>query len=178
MKDTVISIIIAIAIRFALDIIFKLIYSPSRKVGSVNTMPRDMSKNMHFCSRCGAFLYTKAERRHIHPKDPEWSTYSRVNIKTRAIPIGYLEVSEYSYRCPQCQDLKTYDEQCRIEKIQKTVQRNVLSEQEISYYLPPIISREKKRKAVNAVINKITYIIFLAIAIYIVIKTGEITIIF
>ncbi len=173
-------IIMLLAIFLIGDLVYKRLISkryckPKIKVGEVYVMPRDMAKKQHFCSKCGAFLYTKPETRKVYPTDPDWSRFSRVTYKLRTPPIGYISVTVYKYRCPQCDEIKEYDEQRKIERVQSTLKKTVLTENEINTHLPHILAREQKRRKTIYIIEKIILVVIFALIAVYMLKGGKIT---
>jgi predicted nucleic acid-binding Zn ribbon protein len=63
--------------------------------------------------------------------------------------IGDIELTEYDFHCPSCGNTIPFDEQCVMERIQKSVGRVVLTKEEIesnSEEIRSVLEREKKTR--------------------------------
>ena len=144
-------IIIFLAIAIGAEIYYKKIYSPDRKVGHRDTMPINMLHE-HYCSRCGTILDTTSYAREVHPGDPDWKHHSYSGRHSTA-PIGYIEVTEYVYRCPYCDKTQTIREQYAIEKAQKRLGKHVLTNDEITEAFELYNTRSKRVGMVHNIVR-------------------------
>ena len=118
------------------------------------SIPAGMIFKTFHCHKCGKKLVKTPETRIVRPGSPDYREHSS---SRRLHMVGDIEVTEYHFRCPDCENTVEYDEQCLIASIQKKLCRKKLSDEEIERHRP---------EAENAIAlkKKITSAIFFAIA--------------
>lgn len=82
-----------------------------------------------YCHKCGERLSKHPKTRIVKPGDSDYRKHNRINHRTHM--IGDVEVTEYDFQCPACENIIEYDEQCVVRKIQKQLRKNVLSDEEV-----------------------------------------------
>ncbi len=134
-------------------------------------IPIGMMTKKFYCHKCGEQLEKHSKTRTLSPGDPDYKKHCRLNHRTHM--IGDVEVTEYDFQCPTCENIIEYDEQCVIEKIQKQLHTNTLSDGEI------FNNRGKAEAEMdrNAKIFKAVFTVFalavIGLIIYSKIKSGE-----
>lgn len=142
------------------------------KTGSSKNIPLGMLLKKHYCRKCGAKLCKNPHTRLVSPEDDEWKQYSRIG-RVHMLPVGDIEVTEYNFKCPDCQAITGYDEQVITEKIQKKLKTNTLSTADLAEnraWAANIVNRNRK---IRRVIFKIISIIIIAAAVSGVIRSGK-----
>lgn len=145
------------------------------KVGSSTIIPLGMRSKKHFCYNCGGRLYANPNTRKVYPKDKDWKKYSKIGLHGHMLPVGYVEVTEYNLKCPDCADVKEYDDQLVLEIVQKKTGKSILTDTDLQEHLPSAIEATLKRKKRDSVIGKIIYVIILVLFLLYTAKTGKIT---
>lgn len=93
-----------------------------------------------YCHNCGYQLSRTSRTRTVKRGDPDYGKHSRMG---RTHLIGDIELTEYDFHCPSCGNTIPFDEQCVMERIQKSVGKPILTQQEIE------INSEKIRSALE-----------------------------
>ena len=105
-----------------------------------------------------------AKTRTIWRGDQDYKEYSRIG---RTHMIGDVELTEYDFKCPCCDNITSYDEQCVIERIQKNIGRHVLSPTEISDRTKEAEADLKRRKRRTNFVVKAVFIALVVLAVLI-----------
>ena len=133
------------------------------------SIPVAMLTKKFYCHKCGERLSKHPKTRLVKRGDPDYKKYNRIG---RARMIGDVEVTEYDFQCPSCGNITKYDEQCVIEKIQKKLDKTILSEGEISEHKADAKEEiDKKAKIFHIFFIAITYAVA-ALILYFAIKSG------
>ncbi len=106
----------------------------------VGSMPIEMKTKKFYCAKCGERMLTKTKTRLVRREDPDYEKYNRIN-HTRI--FGDIELSEYDFKCYSCDNVVDYDTQCVIDRIQKELHKNILTESEIAE------NQEKAKKKIE-----------------------------
>ena len=115
-----------------------------------------------YCHKCGERLKRNPITRTIKRGDPEYRKHSR---RGHSHVIGDIELTEYSFICPSCNQIVEYDEQLIIDRIQKNVSRHVVSQTEIDENIESATkSLKRKRKITNIIVG--TFIVALVIFVF------------
>lgn len=137
------------------------------------SIPVAMLIKKFYCSRCGERLVKNPKTRTIRRGDPDYKEHSRIG---HSHIIGDVEVTEYDFKCPSCGNITKYDEQCVIEKIQKKLDKTILSEGEILDHKADAKDQiNKKTKIFNIIFTAITLAV-LALILYFQIKSEDFSI--
>ena len=83
-----------------------------------------------YCHKCGERLNRQSQTKLLKPGDPDYKKHNRINHRTHM--VGDVEVTEYVFQCPSCENRIEYDEQLVLHKIQKRLRKQVLSETDIA----------------------------------------------
>ena len=135
------------------------------------SIPVDMVTKKFYCHKCGEQLSRHAKTRTLSPGDPDYREHNRIGRGVRM--IGDVEVTEYDFQCPACGNIIEYREQSVIRKIQKQVQRNVLSEGEIAANRREAEKAIDRKNKVNKVIGIVIFLIILGLVFYMKAKSGD-----
>ena len=92
------------------------------------SIPMGMVMKKFYCHKCGERLGRQPTKRTVRRGDIDYRKYNSIG---NTYYIGDVEVTEYDFKCPGCNRTMNYNEQCVISKIQKHLQKNVLSNEEI-----------------------------------------------
>lgn len=132
------------------------------------SIPVAMLTKKFYCHKCGERLSKHPKTRIVKRGDPDYNKYAVDEIH----PSGDIEVTEYNFQCPSCGNITKYDEQCVIEKIQKKLDKTILSEGEISEHKANAKEEiDKKAKIFNVIFTtSIICVIILALILYFAIK--------
>lgn len=106
-------------------------------MNEVTIMPNEMKKRKFYCHRCGNQLIPHPQTRTIKRGDPDYKRYRSVG---RLHLIGDITLTEYGFRCTSCDALTSYDTQCVVEELQKSMGTLLLSQETVD-------EREEKVKA-------------------------------
>ncbi len=142
------------------------------KAGYSKTIPMAMLIKKHYCHKFGIKLCKNPNTRLVSPHDKEWKKYSGIG-RTRMIPIGEIEITEYNFKCPNCEAITEYDEQVVVHKIQKKIKTNTLSNAELEENKEWATNIVKRNKKITSVISKIISILIIAIILLFIIRSGE-----
>ena len=122
-------------------------------------MPRVMKKRIFYCPACAERLYLSPRTKILERGDPDYEKYSRLHGKHI---IGKIELTEYDFKClsRECSAYDkpvTYDEQCVIAEVQKSVGTRLLSQEIIEANYEKVIAvlarKKKKQRIIGAVIG-------------------------
>ena len=122
-------------------------------------MPRVMKKRIFYCPACAERLYLSPRTKILECGDPDYEKYSRLHGKHI---IGKIELTEYDFKClsRECSAYDkpvSYDEQCVIAEIQKSVGTKILSQEIIEANYEKVIAvlarKKKKQRIIGAVIG-------------------------
>lgn len=94
------------------------------------SIPAGMIFKTFYCHKCGKKLVKKPETRTVRPGSPDYHKHAK---SRRFHMVGDIEVTEYHFRCPNCENTVEYDEQCVIASVQKKLCRKKLSDEEIEH---------------------------------------------
>lgn len=127
-----------------------------------------MLTKKYYCHKCGDRLVRNPRTRMISRGDPEYREHSRIG-HTRI--FGDVELTEYDFKCCNCDRIIFPDEQYVIDKIQKMLGKHILGEEEfLENDKKARLAIEKKKKVMDIVV-KVLFVIAIVIAIYFAIKT-------
>ena len=111
------------------------------------SIPLGMLSRKFYCHRCGQQLLRHKSTKLYQPGDPEYKKHAvRKTGNQIEFLIGSVEVTEYDFRCPQCNTFTQYKEQLVIENIQKRLGNHNLSQSELrsqEAYARDAINRRK-----------------------------------
>ena len=153
MRDIIIFILLCIGLGH----FYRRVYSPHRKMKPSDTMPINM-QHEHYCANCGTVLYSKSYTRRVYPDDPNWSYYSD-HGKHRTTPIGYIEVIDHTYHCPECFRMTTLREQEVIDMAQNELGRAILTDDEVHDHLNSAKEHNGRLDKIIAHLSKAVYAI-------------------
>ncbi len=117
-----------------------------------------------YCHGCGGGLVKKPRTRTLRRGDPDYKKHSQIDM------IGDVELTEYDFKCHDCGKITSYDEQCVIEKIQKSIGRHILSQAEITEHTPKAKADLKRKRDITNIIVKIFFIALTVFIIYMSLK--------
>ena len=121
------------------------------------SIPAGMVFKKFYCHKCGERLVKESKKRIVTPKDADYREYNSI---ADIHMIGDIEVTEYDFKCPECGNIISYDEQCVIGKIQKKINKKELNEQEIEENREEIKNKlDKNAKIYKFILGLITAII-------------------
>ena len=135
-----------------------------------SSIPVAMVMRKFYCHHCGERLERSPRKRVIRRGDPDYKKHSRIG-HTRM--IGDIELTEYDFKCPNCDKIIGFDEQRVIEKIQKHAGKCTLSQAEVDENIEnakAVLEKEKKRTNIIVTVVSIAVVIF---AIYLGLKSGN-----
>ena len=141
----------------------------------ITVMPRVMKKRIFYCPACAERLYLSPRTKILERGDPDYEKYSRLHGKHI---IGKIELTEYDFKClsRECSAYDkpvSYDEQCVIAEIQKSVGTKILSQEIIEANFEKAneaLSRKKKNQCIlGAVLGAIGVVLIS----YYFLKTGN-----
>lgn len=136
------------------------------------SIPIGMMTKKFYCHKCGKRLEKHGKTRIVKRGDPDYKKYTHIG-HTHMIGGGDAEVTEYDFQCPACGNITEYNEQCIIEKIQKKLDKTILSEGEILDHKADAKDQiNKKTKIFNIIFTAITVSVF-ALILYFKIKSGD-----
>ncbi len=125
----------------------------------ITVMPRVMKKRIFYCPACAERLYLSPRTKILERGDPDYEKYSRLHGKHM---IGKIELTEYDFKClsRDCSAYDkpvSYDEQCVIAEVQKSVGTRLLSQEIIEANYEKVIAvlarKKKKQRIIGAVIG-------------------------
>ena len=87
-----------------------------------------------YCHKCGAKLVKHSQKKTLTKDDPEYDYYYHNISRKSDLVIAHkdIDVLEYVFRCPACENIIEYEKQRDIRKIQKKLKKNILSDEELS----------------------------------------------
>lgn len=135
-----------------------------------SSIPVAMVMRKFYCHHCGERLEKSPRKRIIRRGDPDYREHSTIG---HTHMIGDVELTEYDFKCPNCDKIIGYNEQRVMEKIQKHVGKHTLSQAEIDEHIEnakAVLEKEKKRDNIIAKVISIALIIFM---IYMWLKSGD-----
>ena len=95
--------------------------------GKSYSIPIGMVFKKFYCPDCGARLTKERTHRVVTKEDKDYYIYHDAGT----FPLCDYDVYSYEFKCPECGKRNTYREQCIIGKIQKKLNKKVLSTSEI-----------------------------------------------
>ena len=122
-----------------------------------------MTMRAFYCHKCGERLRKHPRTRIVKRGDPDYRKYSR---KGRTHFFGDVEVTEYDFKCPSCNRIINPDEQYVIEKMQKTLGKHRLTDEEVARNEQAARLSIAKKKRITDIIVKIIFIIAVAVALF------------
>ena len=125
-----------------------------------------------YCPCCGARLAKHPRTRTLRRGDPDYKKHSQIG---HTHIVGDVELTEYDFQCPDCSKILSYDEQCVIETIQKSLGRQILSQDEIDEHSPKAEADLKRKRDITFTVVKILFIALAALIVYMGSKSGELT---
>ena len=128
-----------------------------------------MLTKKYYCHKCGDRLVKNPRTKTIHRGDPEYQKHSRMG---RRFIIGDIKLTEYDFKCDNCANSLTPDEQYVIHTIQKKLKTHVLSKEDCLQNENQARLEITKKKKILDIIVKTISIIVLVVAIYFSIKNS------
>lgn len=139
----------------------------------VTVIPHGMKRKPFYCHICGEKLIAYPHTRVLERTDPDYKKARRMgNVSL----IGKIELTEYDFKCLSCEKFISYDEQCVIAKIQKRVEKPLLTQADVAEHEEGVRAELARKRKIKTIIGRIVYAILIALFIYYCIKTGSITI--
>ena len=89
-------------------------------------IPIGMLIKKMYCSKCGSMIRRYKITKLLHKGEYGFDNYLGGGVN--AIGMDKLQKTTYVYRCPNCGNITTYDEQKLISKKQKKCKSKILSE--------------------------------------------------
>ncbi len=123
-----------------------------------------------YCHKCGERLVRNPRTITIRRGDPDYRKHSHIGDTHM---IGDVELTEYDFKCPSCDKITVYDEQCIVEKIQKNIGKRILSQAEISEYAQKAEADLKRKRRITDIIIKTIFVALIVLAIYLYFKSGD-----
>lgn len=124
------------------------------------SIPFGMIFKKYYCSKCGTKLEKEKTHRVVTKNDKDYYQYHDYGM----YPRYDYNVYEYRFKCPKCNERRSFKDQCIIEKIQKKYNIKILSINQIkdNYNL---FKEEDNKRALsrNIIIPIVMYIIFFVI---------------
>ena len=139
-------------------------------MATISSMPIEMKTKKFYCAKCGERMLTKTKTRLIRRSDPDHKKYNRINHR---YIFGDIELSEYDFKCYSCDNVVDFDTQCVIDRIQKELHKNVLTDFEIAENQEQARKKIKKRERIKKVIYTIIAIIIISAIFYFKIKSED-----
>lgn len=134
------------------------------------SIPAGMVFKKFYCHKCSERLVKEPKKRIVKPGDIDYREHNKIG---RMHMVGEVEVTEYDFKCIECGNIISYDEQCVIGKIQKKLNKKELNEQEIEENREEIKNKlDKNAKIYKFILGLITAII-VVVVVYFEIKNGE-----
>lgn len=95
-------------------------------------IPAGMIFRKMYCCKCGTLL-EKQKQSTVYKKGEVG--YQNKILGHSTIGMDKKEEVSYVYKCPNCQEIVSYDEQVAISKIQKKMNKKILTEHKESHYM-------------------------------------------
>ena len=95
--------------------------------GKFISIPYGMVFKKYYCSKCGTRLKKEKTHRSVTPDDKDYYQYHDYG----SFPKRDYDVYGYQFQCPVCKARISYDEQCKIRRIQKKQGTTILSSAQI-----------------------------------------------
>lgn len=134
------------------------------------SIPLAMLTKKFYCHKCGERLSKHPHTRTVRPGDPDYRKHSKIG---RMHMIGDIELTEYDFRCPSCENIITYDEQRVVRKIQKQLHKNTLSDEEVLNNRGKIEALMKRNSIISKVIFSVVALAVIGWILYRGIKSGD-----
>lgn len=135
------------------------------------SMPLGMLTRKFYCHECGARLEKKSKTRTVKRGDPDYREHSMIG---HTHYFGDVELTEYdAFRCPSCDKIISYDDQCVIEKIQKRLGKHILSQSELDENAEAAKASIERKAKITQIIVWTVFAALFAFAVYMSIRTGE-----
>ena len=132
-----------------------------------SSIPFGMLTRKFYCHQCGKKLFRHSRTRTVCPGDPDYKKYAvRRHGLTVTFTPGNVEVTEYDFRCPECQIITHYDKQLVIEHIQKSLGKRCLAESEIRLEELQAQTIVNRKKMLYKILWWAAMLILFAIALY------------
>lgn len=132
-----------------------------------------MLTKKYYCHKCQERLHKFAKTRTVKPEDPDYRQHNKLNHRTRM--IGEVELTEYDFKCPVCQNIISFDEQEIISSIQKILAKKDLTDNEIEFNLAKAKKAKAKKEHIKKVIFIVLSLLFIAFIIYLKTSSGNIS---
>lgn len=113
------------------------------------SIPMGMVFCKFYCPDCGERLVKHPRKRVVRRGDPDYREHSRVG---RMRLVGDIEVTEYDFKCPCCEKIRSYDDQRVIAVIQKDLGKKTLSPVEITKHTPQAEAKIEGRMKITKVV--------------------------
>ena len=126
------------------------------------SIPFGMAFEKHYCSKCGAQLKKEKTHRVVTPEDKDYYEYQSYG----KFPRRNYNVYEYQFQCPNCKARISYDEQRKMEEIQKRQGTTVLSSEQVRDNYENSTKTLYKRRFVGAILFPIISNLILFTLIY------------
>lgn len=129
-----------------------------------------MLTKKYYCHKCGERLVRSPRSRLITRGDPDYRKHSRIGHHHY---FGDIELTEYDFKCCNCDRIIHPDDQYIIERIQKTLGKHILSDREFNENNRTARLAIERKAKITDIIVKVIFILGFVIACYFGIKTGN-----
>lgn len=120
-----------------------------------------------YCHKCGEKLVKHPRTRIVRPGDPDYGEHSHIG---RTQLIGPVEVTEYDFMCCNCDRIIPTEEQYVVERIQKKLYKNMLTDDEIERNIDEAKhDLEQRRKTTGGIF--FVAMIALVVAVFVLVST-------
>ena len=131
------------------------------------TIPFGMVTRKFYCHQCGQKLLRHSRTRTVRPGDPDYKKYAiRRSGSKITFWAGDVEVTEYDFRCPDCNVITPYDKQLVIEHIQKSLHKSCLTQSEIRTQEAQANIVINRKKTLRRILWWIAMLVLFAISLY------------
>ena len=121
--------------------------------GKSISIPFGMVFKKYYCSKCGTRLKKEKTHRIVTPSDKDYYRYHEHGT----FPRCNYDVYDYQFQCPACKARISYDEQCKIELIQKQQGETVLSSAQIKDNYENSSKENYKRSLTRTILRRIIF---------------------
>lgn len=121
--------------------------------GKSISIPFGMLFKKYDCSKCGTRLKKEKTHRIVTPDDKDYYRYHDYGT----FPRRDYDVYEYQFQCPACGARISYDEQCKIARIQKQQGTTVLSSAQIKDNYEQISKSNNRHALTRAILFPIVF---------------------
>ncbi len=123
-----------------------------------------------YCHKCGGLLLKSPKTRKIRPGDTDYNKYRAFG---HTFYSGDLELTQYDFRCSKCHNIITFKEQTVLNEIQKSIEKKILTKDEIADNIESATEKVNKRDKRNYLIWTAVFIILAVIIFYLMFESGN-----